>query len=96
MKTFLKILVFILLIITFNSCTIQEEFVYGHYYPTYHYVRYEGMSPYHHRTVVRIKPNQPKHYYKTPQKPQSRPQKPQSRPQRPPHQNGRKPSNNRR
>ena len=72
MKTFLKILVFILLIITFNSCTIQEEFVYGHYYPTYHYVRYEGMSPYHHRTVIKIKPKPHQHKKPIQKPPQNR------------------------
>ena len=79
MKTFLKILVLILLIITFSSCTIQEEFVYGHYYPTTHYVVYEGMSPYHHSTVIKVKrkPQKPKKHYKNP------------------YQNRRKPSNNR-
>ena len=80
MKTFLKFLVFILLIITFSSCTIQEDFVYRHYYPTTHYVVYEGMSPYHHRTVIKVK-RKPHHHHKKPiQKP---------------HQNRRKPSNNR-
>ena len=96
MKFLLKMLLLLSIGIVLTSCSVQEEIVYGHYYPTTHYIIYEGVPPYHHRTVVRIKPNQPKHYYKTPQKPQSRPQKPQSRPQRPPHQNGRKPSNNRR
>ena len=68
MKTFLKILVFILLIITFSSCTIQEEFVYRHYYPTTHYVVYEGMSPYHHRTVIKVK-RKPHQHKKPIQKP---------------------------
>ena len=66
MKTFLKILVFILLIITFSSCTIQEEFVYGHYYPTTHYVVYEGMSPYHHRHTIKKKQPKPKKHHKNP------------------------------
>lgn len=79
MKTFFKILVFVLLTITFSGCTIQEEFVYGHYYPTTHYVVYEGMSPYHHRTVIKVK--RKPHQHKKPI-------------QKPP-QNRRKPSNNR-
>ena len=75
MKTFLKILVFILLTITFSSCIVQEDLAYGHYHTTRHYVIYDTPHHYHHHRVVRKAPHKPKpHYQKHSQRPKPQPQ----------------------